>query len=53
MRALSLGYGLGATIHGESLEDVFDQLRSPEVGLTDDEMSHLGVVLVMKVVRPD
>lgn len=48
IRALSLGYGLGTTIRGGSLEDVFERLRAPELGLTDDELSHLGVVLVMR-----
>jgi hypothetical protein len=51
VRALSLGYDLGATIHAESLEEVFELLGGPEVGLTDDELSRLGVVLVLRVVR--
>ncbi len=51
VRALSLGYDLGATIHAESLEGVFDLLGGPDVGLTDDELSRLGVVLILRVVR--
>lgn len=51
VRAASIGYGLAATIHAESLDAVFDQLRRPPVGLTEDELSHLGVVLVLR--RPD
>lgn len=51
VRALGLGYGLGTTTHGDSLEDVFDSLRGPDVRLTDDELSHLGLVLVLRMVR--
>jgi hypothetical protein len=48
VRAASIGYGLAATIHGDSLDDVFDALRRPPVRLGDDELSHLGSVLVMR-----
>ncbi len=48
VRAATIGYGLAATIHGDALEDVFDALRRPPVGLSDDELSHLGVVLVLR-----
>ena len=48
VRAASIGYGLAATIHADSLDDVFDALRRPPVSLTDDELSHLGVVLVLR-----
>jgi energy-coupling factor transporter ATP-binding protein EcfA2 len=51
VRALSLGYGLGATIHAESLEEVLAELGAPEVGLTSDELSRLGIVLVMRAWR--
>ena len=51
IRALSLGYGRGATIHAESLQDVFDTLHAPDVRLTDDELSNLGVVLVLRAFR--
>ncbi len=50
IRALSLGYGMGATIHAESLEEVLDELGGPGVDLTEDELSHLGVVLILRVV---
>jgi hypothetical protein len=50
IRALSLGYGLMTTVRGDSLEDVLARLRAPEVGLTDDELSYLGVVIVMRSV---
>ena len=48
VRAASIGYGLVATIHGDSLDDVFESLRRPPVRLADDELSHLGVVLVLR-----
>ena len=48
VRAASIGYGLVATIKGDSLDDVFEMLRQPPVRLTDDELSHLGVVIVLR-----
>ncbi len=51
VRATSIGYGLAATIHADSLDDVFDALRQSPVRLTDDELSHLGVVLILRVVE--
>jgi hypothetical protein len=48
IRAASVGYGLAATIHADSLDDVFETLRRWPVRLSDDELSHLGVVLVMR-----
>jgi hypothetical protein len=48
VRAISRDYGLGATIHADSLEEVFGQLGGPGVGLTDDELSRLGLVLVLR-----
>jgi hypothetical protein len=51
IRATSLGYGLGATIHADSLEDVFAQLGAPAVGLTADELSWLGLVIVLRPVE--
>ncbi len=53
VRATSLGYGLGATIHADSLEEVFDELTGPDVGLTDDELSHLGIVLILRILHPE
>jgi hypothetical protein len=50
VRAAAIGYGLAATIHGDSLEGVFAGLRSSPVRLSDDEMSRLGVVLVLREV---
>ena len=48
IRAASIGYGLVATIHGDSLDDVLAQLREPPVRLTDDELSRLGVVMILR-----
>lgn len=48
VRAASIGYGLAATILGDSLDDVLHALRQPPVRLADDELSHLGVVLVLR-----
>jgi hypothetical protein len=47
IRAMSRGYGMGATIHAASLEEVFAALGGPPVGLTPDELSRIGVVLVL------
>ena len=51
VRAASIGYGLAATMPADSLDAVFSDLRRSPVGLTDDELSHLGAVLVLR--RPD
>ncbi|MGK2852074.1 MAG: hypothetical protein ACSLFN_14365 [Candidatus Limnocylindrales bacterium] len=48
IRAASVGYGLAATIHAERLEDVLDALRRPPVLADDDELSRLGVVLILR-----
>lgn len=50
IRAASIGYGLAATIHANSLDDVFADLRRPPVGVDDDELSRLGVVLILRRV---
>jgi hypothetical protein len=51
VRALSLGYGLAGTIHAESLEEVLAELGGRDIGLTGDELSRLGVVLVVRALR--
>ena len=48
IRAAAIGYGLLATIHGDTLEEVFEALGRPPVALTDDELSRLGIVLVLR-----
>ena len=52
IRALTIGYGLGGTIHASSLEEVLDALHQPPVALTDDELSRLGVVLFLRLLPP-
>jgi hypothetical protein len=52
IRAISIGYGLGGTIHAGSLEEVLGALHQPPVALTDDELSRLGVVLILRVLPP-
>jgi hypothetical protein len=54
VRAASIGYGIGATLHADRLEDVHDLLRDRPVGLTDDELSYLGLILIIRADRgPD
>jgi hypothetical protein len=54
IRALQLGYGLGATIHIDSLEDLFDELTARPVELSEDEIRRLGVVIIARRIRvPD
>ena len=50
VRAASIGYGLAATIHADSLDGVFEALRRSPVRLSDDELSPLGAVLVLRRV---
>jgi hypothetical protein len=47
IRALAVGYGMLATTGGRRLEDVFERLGGPPVGASDDELSRLGLVLVL------
>jgi hypothetical protein len=48
IRAASVGYGLAATIHADALEEVLDALRRPPVSADDDELSRLGLVLILR-----
>lgn len=50
VRAAAIGYGLAATIHADSLDEVFESLRRPPVEVSDDELSRLGVVLILRSV---
>ena len=50
IRAASIGYGLAATIHADSLDDVFEQLRRPPILLGEDELSRLGIVVILRPV---
>lgn len=47
VRALQRGYGLGATMHADSLEQVLARLASPPASVSADELRRLGVVFVM------
>jgi hypothetical protein len=52
IRALTVGYSLLAATGGTRLEDVLGRLSAGAVGATDDELSRLGVVLVLGEGRP-
>ncbi len=47
VRSLGSGFGLAATIEAGRLEDVLATLRRRPILLTDDELSNLGVVIVL------
>lgn len=47
VRALGRGFGLAATMEGTRLEDVLAGLRRRPIQLTDDELTNLGVVVVL------
>jgi hypothetical protein len=51
VRAASIGYGIGATLHADRLEEVHNLLRARPVGLTDDELSYLGLILIVRAER--
>jgi hypothetical protein len=51
VRAAAIGYGLAATMRADRLEAVFDELRRPPVSLVDDELSRLGLVLLLRRVE--
>ena len=53
IRAASIGYDLAATIHADELEEVFATLRRPPVGADDDELSRLGVVVILRRIGSD
>jgi hypothetical protein len=48
VRAASIGYGLAVTMSADSLDAVLESLRAMPVRLTDDELTRLGVVLVVR-----
>ena len=47
IRALTAGYGMAATASGERLEDVLGRLSAAPVGAIDDELTRLGIVLIL------
>jgi acylphosphatase len=48
VRAPSRGFGLVSSIGADSLEGVYASLRSLQTALTDDEISYLGVIIVVE-----
>jgi hypothetical protein len=54
IRAASIGYGIAATIHADRLEEVHDELRARPIGASEDELSYLGLILILRAWRePD
>jgi hypothetical protein len=47
IRSLAVGYGMAAIAGGTSLEDVLGRLASAPVGAIDDELTRLGLVLIL------
>lgn len=47
VRSLAVGYGTVATAAGTRLEDVLGRLAADPVGAIDDEITRLGVVLIL------
>ncbi len=47
VRALGRGFGLAATMEATRLEDVLAGLRRRPIQLTDDELTNLGIVLIL------
>lgn len=52
VRAIGLGFGLAATAEAARLEDLLELLRRRPIGLSDDELTNLGVVLILGPRRP-
>jgi hypothetical protein len=48
VRALGRGFGLAATMDAARLEDVLAGLRRRPIELTDDELTNLGIVVVLQ-----
>ena len=48
VRATAIGYGFATTMPGDSLEDVLAALASTPVSLTDDEVSFLGCIVIVR-----
>ena len=47
IRAASVGYAIAATVRADGLQGLLDRLGRPPVAVSDDELSRLGVVLVL------
>jgi len=50
-RATAIGYGLAASMEGDSLDDVLEALGRAPVSLNADELSYLGCVLILRRVE--
>lgn len=48
VRAASVGYGIAATTRADALDELFTRFSRPPVALSDDELSRLGIVLVLR-----
>ncbi len=48
VRAATIGYCLLGIVDADGLDTVFATLRRPPIAVTDDELSRLGVVLVLE-----
>jgi len=53
IRALTTGYSMAATAEGTRLEDVLGRLAAHPVAALDDELTRLGVVLLLDDAAPD
>lgn len=51
-KALPRGTDLAASIEADSLEDVHARLRRLDIRMSDDELTFLGLVLVLRTVSP-
>lgn len=51
-KALARGADVAASIEADSLEDVHARLRRRDIRMADDELSFLGLVLVVRTVAP-
>jgi hypothetical protein len=47
VRAASIGYAMSATIEADSLETVFETLKATPIRVSDDELTSLGLVLIV------
>jgi hypothetical protein len=48
IRTTTVGYQLVTTLHADTLEDVFATLREPPVRAGEDELTRLGLVVILR-----
>jgi hypothetical protein len=53
IRAVTIGYGMAATAGGDRLEEVLARLAAGPVAAIDDELTRLGIVLVLAAEGDD